>query len=458
MKSNFKNTQSTKVLSRNTFKNESLLSICTNAPVANGENRLFLSKLFLMFFAFSVLIIMLFSLGGCSSLPELPILSEPVIQIDIENNIIQWGKVENATSFRVEFADLFDITMPAVLRSINFSTRLNQIPTGYQTIKVTAVGCGVYFTNSSTATKQFFSTTYIGHFRRFPIMAVDGSWGYSVIWDSHFREEKIIVPYQIDGIGIIGIGVYHFDENEMFGGFTNMPSLREVVLPTSLQRIGFNAFYGSNVFHDNKDGVYYVSNWAIGIRENTKGLIYVREGTLGIADAAFFQSTINQVVLPDSLRYIGRMAFFHSDLGEGLALGTPAFNIPENVVHIGGRAFWWLPYFDNRPSGPIVVNGWIVAVIGWYDETISLLPEAVGQEVIGIGDYVFGGLFHMRDVIIPITTVFISRAAFWYLFNEVGDSISIRIHIPFSQEEIPSTWHPLWNDFQEIVFRLPQNS
>ena len=116
--------------------------------------------------------------------------------------------------------------------------------------------------------------------------------------------------------------------------FMNCHNLQEATLNEGLVYINQSAFYScnlksldipstvqnvdSNAFGDNPDlylydesGVLYVDNWAIGVHDEIVDLTFI-EGTVGIAEFAFCDAanTLTTIVVPASLKYIGRSAFY----------------------------------------------------------------------------------------------------------------------------------------------------
>ena len=71
----------------------------------------------------------------------------------------------------------------------------------------------------------------------------------------------------------------------------------ELLIPTSVTRVGENAFYGTALWYrdDITDGVVYAGNWVVGYHldpafegEEPQSLIELREGTVGICDYGFY--------------------------------------------------------------------------------------------------------------------------------------------------------------------------
>ena len=126
-----------------------------------------------------------------------------------------------------------------------------------------------------------------------------------------------------------------------YEAFYDCTALENVVFPENLEYIGESAFYGTKWFNDFYDkmpnGFCYIGKvlyFYKGVVDDTE--IKVKDGTVGIAGGAFLQgdcSKVNSIVLPDTLKYLGRKLF----------LGYPelrTITIPKSVIYIGEMAFY----------------------------------------------------------------------------------------------------------------------
>lgn len=130
--------------------------------------------------------------------------------------------------------------------------------------------------------------------------------------------------------------------------FCDCTALENVVLPENLEYIGIAAFYGTKWFNDLYDkmpnGVYYIGKvlyfYKGVMSENTE--IKVKDGTVSIAGGVFTIKSddivsdcrnLTNIVLPDTLKYLGGCQFFGCD-----ELRT--ITIPKSVIYIGEMAFY----------------------------------------------------------------------------------------------------------------------
>ena len=91
--------------------------------------------------------------------------------------------------------------------------------------------------------------------------------------------------------------------------FQSCNKLKKIDLPDTVEMVGTRAFYDTSLSAA-VDGVVYADNWAVGVSANGVSEITIRDGTVGIAKYAFMNnSQIGTVKFPDSLKVIGKGAF-----------------------------------------------------------------------------------------------------------------------------------------------------
>ena len=127
--------------------------------------------------------------------------------------------------------------------------------------------------------------------------------GEVTIVDCYWSVRSVEIPETIYGYPVTGIA-----ENAFYGCI----GVSDIIIPDSVITIGSNAF---------DDTEYYknIANWENGVLYIGKHLIdaktdietcTIKEGTLTIADSAFFEcSELSSVTIPDSVISIGRDAF-----------------------------------------------------------------------------------------------------------------------------------------------------
>ena len=121
------------------------------------------------------------------------------------------------------------------------------------------------------------------------------------------------------------------------GAFIGCSSLDINELPMGITSIGEKAFTDTKFYLNEgnwTDGLLYVNDYLIQGKSNLNGTININNGITLIADGAFHNYCygIEEIVLPDSLLYIGEYAF-------SMCYGLKKITIPKNVISIGNDAF-----------------------------------------------------------------------------------------------------------------------
>lgn len=149
------------------------------------------------------------------------------------------------------------------------------------------------------------------------------------------------IPSTITSIGVgafkecSGLTSISFGENlwsigaSAFEGCDNITSME---VPNSLISIGSKAFSTkSKWYSDQSSGIVYIGKVAYGYK-NVRGeslSININEGTLGIADNAFYSISTLSVTIPNSVIYVGANAFPY----------TWEYNLPDGITYCGKVAY-----------------------------------------------------------------------------------------------------------------------
>ncbi len=161
--------------------------------------------------------------------------------------------------------------------------------------------------------------------------------------------------------------------------FINCRSLETVSAKGGIQSVGAMAFSGTAWYENKPEGVVYLGTVAIGFKsgESAGTSITVADGTTSIADYAFSGLTgISEVILPDTVEYIGREAFYD-------CTALSQVNIPKSLTEIGELAFG---YYGGEQ---------VARLIGFmFDDTTT--PAAVSYAA--KHKIPIGGEYNMGDV------------------------------------------------------------
>lgn len=132
--------------------------------------------------------------------------------------------------------------------------------------------------------------------------------------------------------------------------------LDEIEMPSTLKSVGSYAFRDTGMFK-NSDGVVYAGNWLVDYNEKIGSSVAVREGTVGIANYAFYNcQTLSGITMPASVRIVGRAAFYDCSALASVSLpdtleviadytfyrcrSLKLFSLPPMLTYIGQSAFY----------------------------------------------------------------------------------------------------------------------
>ena len=130
----------------------------------------------------------------------------------------------------------------------------------------------------------------------------------------------------------LGSGVLSIGEHAFYG----CTGLASITVSDGVTSIGFNVFYNTAYYNNEAnwgDGVLYIGNYLIKVKESISGNYTVRDGTGCIAESAFYKcAELTSVTIPGSVPGIGR------DVFSGCTK-LASVTIPDGVTGIGIRAF-----------------------------------------------------------------------------------------------------------------------
>ena len=118
--------------------------------------------------------------------------------------------------------------------------------------------------------------------------------------------------------------------------FRNRSRLRTITLPNTIEYVEFWAFLNTGVYENNSywsNGILYINNCLIDVRDFVSGKVTIRNGTKAIAEDAFSGcSSLTSVIIPSSVTSIGKQAFYGCS-------SLTSVTIPASVTSIGDGAF-----------------------------------------------------------------------------------------------------------------------
>lgn len=134
------------------------------------------------------------------------------------------------------------------------------------------------------------------------------------------------------------------------------------------------------------------------------GSLNLPEGLEEIGEFAFARSSLQEVIIPESVSSIGYGAFYHCDRLDRVQL-------PNTVIHIAPKAFdntGWVKQFYEQGTGDFLVAGDGILIAYKGNSAQVQIPEGIRQ----IGPEVFQGHTEIMSVSLPDSLEIIGEGAF----------------------------------------------
>ncbi len=230
-------------------------------------------------------------------------------------------------------------------------------------------------------------------------------------------------------------------------------AITSIIIPDTVKSIGYLAFYDTAFYNDRdnwEQSALYIGKHLIRARKSLKGDYEIKKDTITIADKAFSKrKSIKSVVIPDSVKNIGREAFLDCFdiktlyVGKGVErIDSDAFEscLEIEKVNITDLGAWCNIRFENWLSTPVnyskklyindelaenVVIPDSVTKIGEFafTECKSIKKIQIPDTVKIIGDYAFSDCTNLKSLVIPDSVTRLGESAFSYCLKLVKATI-----------------------------------
>ena len=238
---------------------------------------------------------------------------------------------------------------------------------------------------------------------------IDEEYGGAVITAYEPDEADVVLPEEIDGVTVVGLGDFIFNMQD---------GIETVTIPDNLCHIGASAFYGTSItefivsdthpMYKTEDGVLFSKDGIAIVAyppKKTDKAYVIPDGVEEIYHGCFASNTyITEHTLPDGLIYIDTWAFAYTTIQE--------LDIPDTVTEIGGYAFAYMTRLTDIETPPQlqIISGATFAGCANLD-TVTL-----NEGLLEIGQSAFAGT-GVRDIVIPTTVTEIGYCALGYDTN-----------------------------------------
>lgn len=263
---------------------------------------------------------------------------------------------------------------------------------------------------------------------------------------SFASNDKLYKVVNNDGSKLKKIGIGAFSRNPILSNVRFCDGLEEIdsyafygctvlqnnefnptyLVPDSVKRIGEYAFKNTALWEKpNESGVIYAGNWVVGASDRIRSAV-LNEGTVGVADYAFYKSGVRSVSGLEQARYVGKGAFYVCENLERVVLNSNITEIkdytfykctslhdvafPSMLQTIGRSAFYGCTSLTELDLSDTELES-----IGMYAFCMNsnLTSIKFGNDLKYIGDYAFYKNISLASLTLPDSLDSVSRMAFY---------------------------------------------
>lgn len=209
--------------------------------------------------------------------------------------------------------------------------------------------------------------------------------------------------------------------------FNECTGLSELNMPDSVEKAETLIFYNTAYYNDSKnwsDGVLYIGNHLVDVKEDFSGTLAVKEGTLTVS-GVFSCEKLTAVTVPDSVKYIDSGTFEDCTALKDITLS-------KNLVSIGESAFLNTAYYNdesNWEKGVLYIDNCLIAAnekisdkyeikegtrliadYAFKESSVESLVLPEGLEIIGNSAFVW--CYSLKNITLPESLKVIGKEAF----------------------------------------------
>ena len=207
---------------------------------------------------------------------------------------------------------------------------------------------------------------------------------------------------------------------------------KEDLIPETVTKIGTRAFEGTDLWNAPEDatGIVYAGTWVVGFKNAGVQNLTLKDGTIGVSDYAFYQTSVRSVTKLKDVMYIGKGAFYECSLLSLVQLNTDLAKIedyafykceklttvhfPSSLKKIGRSAFYKCTSLKTVDLSDTAVEK--IGAYAFYGCT-SASEVVYSYNLKDIGDYAFYKCSALKNTVIPDTVERIGVRAYYKCEN-----------------------------------------